>query len=177
MQIHEKSFRYYFAMNIPVSIATSEFLTAEQLLERWGMGVLNAVGLVCTSARWVYHLMLSWSENFCKKVTSYAAVMNYWKMPLAWRYLVSCFSTFQRFGGLWMGFETLVFKLLFKSAFVIGFNHIEAVSYFRAFSLWPNFGTVSTSWEMPWSVSRLHLFQPVTLAWPLTSNFRCRWML
>ena len=109
MQIHENSFRYYFATNIPVSIATLEFLTAEQLLERWGMAVLNAVGLVCTSARWAYHLMLSWSENFCEK--------SKWRSMLEWRvtgrylwlnavWLVSCFSTFQRFGGLSVGFET-----------------------------------------------------------------------
>jgi len=47
--------------------------------------VLNAVGLVCTGARWVYHLVLSLSENFCEKkqVTFYAAVTSYWKMPLA----------------------------------------------------------------------------------------------
>lgn len=84
MQIHEKSFRY-FAMNIPVSIATSEFLTAEQLLERWGMAVLNAVGLVCTECPVgiSFSAELIWEFLWKKQVTFYAAVTSYWKMPLA----------------------------------------------------------------------------------------------
>jgi hypothetical protein len=44
-------------MNMSVSIATMNFLTAEQLSERSGMSVLNGVGLVRPSS----------FENLCKR--------------------------------------------------------------------------------------------------------------